>query len=372
MMWTYLVLVLSFVSMVSLSLQTAWSSRPNPPSARLLNHQIHNDLNRSFQTHREALTVDAWNQSGYTPADLVGNLRAFKRAEPLTSFCEEVSKARPIDLALFEKELSALPCKKELSAKLENFWFVNRMLFQTARNFEGLSSGQGGQDGALASSDTLRTSKAAALSAAPTEVSASAMAPHQIALTFEGDFNPRRAQAILTTLKNYGVQAIYFPSRKAQLHNREGLQTWAKNGHRFGAVLETTKPLHLLPVKEAKELIERSKLSLGTALSPRKLSRHFVYTPASGTPPNKSSELQAIFAASALEILPQTMDSFDWKLTDSRALLDSLLTRIQKSADQGTVLRLHADLEQTVIMLPTLLERLKRDGYELVTFSHSG
>jgi peptidoglycan-N-acetylglucosamine deacetylase len=182
----------------------------------------------------------------------------------------------------------------------------------------------------------------------------------EVVLTFDDGPWPVNTPSVLKSLADECTKAVFFPIGKHATYHPEILKQVAAAGHSVGAHTWSHANLNSKKMNEqqAKEEIEKGfsavKLALGAAPSPFFRFPQLQHGPAA----------VAYLGSRNVAIFSCDLDSFDFKAKDATQIINSVLTKLEKSG-KGIIL-LHDFQRHTAEALPSLLRRLKAGGYKVV------
>jgi peptidoglycan/xylan/chitin deacetylase (PgdA/CDA1 family) len=182
----------------------------------------------------------------------------------------------------------------------------------------------------------------------------------EIVLTFDDGPWPVNTPAVLKSLADECTKAVFFPIGKHATYHPEILRQVAAAGHSVGAHTWSHANLNSKKINEqqATEEIEKGfsavKLALGAAPSPFFRFPQLQHGPAA----------MAYLGSRNVAIFSCDVDSFDFRAKDATQIINSVMTKLQKSG-KGIIL-MHDFQRHTAEALPLLLRRLKADGYKVV------
>src|SRR5258707_7521680 len=186
------------------------------------------------------------------------------------------------------------------------------------------------------------------------------LADKEVVLTFDDGPWPSNTPAVLKALADECTKAVFFPIGKHATYHPEILRQVAAAGHTVGAHTWSHANLNSKKMTEqqAKDEVEKGfsavKLGLGAAPSPFFRFPQLQHNPAS----------MAYLGSRNVAIFSCDVDSFDFKAKDATQIINSVMTKLDKSG-KGIVL-LHDFQRHTAEALPMLLRRLKAGGYKVV------
>jgi peptidoglycan/xylan/chitin deacetylase (PgdA/CDA1 family) len=182
----------------------------------------------------------------------------------------------------------------------------------------------------------------------------------EVVLTFDDGPWPVNTPSVLKSLADECTKAVFFPIGKHATYHPEILKQVAAAGHSVGAHTWSHANLNSKKMNEqqATEEIEKGfsavKLALGAAPSPFFRFPQLQHGPAA----------VAYLGSRNVAIFSCDLDSFDFKAKDATQVINSVLTKLEKSG-KGIIL-MHDFQRHTAEALPLLLRRLKAGGYKVV------
>src|SRR6266436_8600647 len=182
----------------------------------------------------------------------------------------------------------------------------------------------------------------------------------EVVLTFDDGPWPLNTPSVLRTLAEECTTAIFFAIGKHATYYPEILKQVAAAGHTIGAHTWSHANLNNknLGEQQAKDEIEKGfsavKLALGAAPSPFFRFPQLQHSPAA----------MAYLGSRNVAVFSCDLDSFDFKAKDATQVINSVLTKLEKSG-KGIIL-MHDFQKHTAEALPLLLRRLKAGGYKVV------
>jgi peptidoglycan/xylan/chitin deacetylase (PgdA/CDA1 family) len=184
----------------------------------------------------------------------------------------------------------------------------------------------------------------------------------KIALTFDDGPDNKYTPQILDVLHKYRVPATFFVVGSRSKTHPAIIKRIVNEGHALGNhSYNHPNPAHLSEAQFQNQ-IENTQRVLRQIIGfePRLIR----------TPYGALNEAQLHWAARhGFVVVNWDIDSLDWKQLDSAQVLANILSH----AHQGAIVLQHSaggdrqDLSGTVKALPTVIEKLKMQGYELVT-----
>ena len=182
----------------------------------------------------------------------------------------------------------------------------------------------------------------------------------EVVLTFDDGPWPVNTPAVLKALADECTKGLFFSVGKHATYHPEILKQVAAAGHSVGARTWSHANLNAKKMDEqqARDEIEKGfsavKLALGAAPSPFFRFPQLQHGPAA----------VAYLGSRNVAMFSCDVDSFDFKAKDATQIINSVLTKLEKSG-KGIIL-MHDFQRHTAEALPLLLRRLKAGGYKVV------
>jgi peptidoglycan/xylan/chitin deacetylase (PgdA/CDA1 family) len=182
----------------------------------------------------------------------------------------------------------------------------------------------------------------------------------EVVLTFDDGPWPVNTSLVLKALADECTKAVFFPIGKHATYHPEILKQVAAAGHTIGAHTWSHANLNSqkLSEQQARDEIEKGfsavKLALGVPPSPFFRFPELQHGPAA----------VAYLGSRNVAIFSCDVDSFDFKAKNATQIINTVMTRIEKSG-KGIIL-MHDFQKHTAEALPLLLRRLKAGGYKVV------
>lgn len=198
--------------------------------------------------------------------------------------------------------------------------------------------------------------------------------PHAIALTFDDGPDPSYTPRILAILERKHVPATFFVIGENALEHPEIIGRMVRDGNEIGNHSYTHPNLaEVSPLGVKLEL--NATLRLIEAYTGR--STRLFRAPYFGdAEPTTADELKPaeIAQRQGYMIVGLHVDPGDWRTPGIKAIVDQTMRQIHaaNSERSGNVVLLHdggGNREQTIAALPVIIDRLKAEGYRLVTIS---
>lgn len=173
-----------------------------------------------------------------------------------------------------------------------------------------------------------------------------------VALTFDDGPNPNTTPVALELLKKYNAKATFFMVGRSVAGNEDIIKQVVAEGHQIGNHSWSHPLLTKISLEEAKSQINDTTEALKKASGQ---DVHIMRPPYGGI----NSTIQAAVDQS---FILWNIDTLDWKNRNTA----SIMREIRKT-QPGSIILMH-DIHQTSIdALPTVLQYLTEQGFELVT-----
>ena len=173
-----------------------------------------------------------------------------------------------------------------------------------------------------------------------------------VALTFDDGPNPNTTPVALELLKKYNAKATFFMVGKAVAGNEEIIKQVVAEGHQIGNHSWSHPLLTKISLEQAKSQINDTTEALKKASGQ---DVHIMRPPYGGI----NATIQAAVDQS---FILWDVDTLDWKYRNTASIMKEV-----RKARPGSIILMH-DIHQTSInALPTVLQYLTEQGFELVT-----
>ena len=173
-----------------------------------------------------------------------------------------------------------------------------------------------------------------------------------VALTFDDGPNPNTTPIALELLKKYNAKGTFFMVGKAVAGNEEIIKQVVAEGHQIGNHSWSHPLLTKISLEQAKSQINDTTEALKKASGQ---DVHIMRPPYGGIN-------AAIQAAVDQSFILWDVDTLDWKNRNTASIMKEV-----RKARPGSIILMH-DVHQTSInALPTVLQYLTKQGFELVT-----
>jgi peptidoglycan/xylan/chitin deacetylase (PgdA/CDA1 family) len=328
--------------------------KSRPPRLQVIQEQIEADVQAALKRNAEAKDLADWQESGFTATDIVDNARAL-RAE--TALCRVIEKLPDSDLALFGDEIQAdidstesverrkkLPCGQALMRRIRAYWEAERL-----RLTAGIE-----KELPVAATRELPIDPARVA-----EINGSDFQNGQFALTFDDGPHPQRTARLLGILRDAGVRATFFQVGQQATRFPEISRLVLAEGHTVASHSLTHANLPRIPMTEAEREIDRGHAQVLAAAGEVAPFFRFPYGA-------RNPELREHVSAAGMTSFMWNIDSLDWQIRQPEALWQNI--KQQLDARRSGVILFHDIHEQTLVVLPLLLNEFVERGYEPVVF----
>lgn len=173
-----------------------------------------------------------------------------------------------------------------------------------------------------------------------------------VALTFDDGPNPNTTPVALELLKKYNAKATFFMVGRSVAGNEEIIKQVVAEGHQIGNHSWSHPLLTKISLEQAKSQINDTTEALKKASGQ---DVHIMRPPYGGI----NATIQAAVDQS---FILWDVDTLDWKYRNTASIMKEV-----RKARPGSIILMH-DIHQTSInALPTVLQYLTEQGFELVT-----
>lgn len=358
-------LTLSFVAVIGAT------QIPSSESAPTLSQsdRIAADVLKSVEENAKAKDLGSWAKSGYTPHDVIGYVKDLKTAEAWNGLCLGLSQLPAQDKALFEDEIraleqpEALPCRDEVLSQVETYWTSSRqdmiayhhpMVARQDQFAEGPNDDESYQVAAALPSIEKKVNLKEGTVFRQGDLKAG-----EISLTFDDGPHPTRSQKILNILAASKIRATYFQiGQNAKTYPAIAKQI-SKQGHQVGSHSWSHPHLPGIPFAEGAKNIMQGRSAVFQATGVDVPFFRFPYGA-------YNTALQNHVRSKQMATFFWNMDTLDWKIRDPKALFENVMRELNR--EKGGIMLFHDVHEQTVIVLPHLIEELKKRGFKTVVY----
>lgn len=201
---------------------------------------------------------------------------------------------------------------------------------------------------------------AEALNGGPIAIAGTRTEQKVVALTFDHSWGNKFTPSILNTLKQNNIQVTFFIMGPWAAKYPEVAQRMVADGHEIASHGYRHENYGDRSVDWVREDIQKAHAQIKdiTGVEPNLLR-----------PPNGHYSQQSLKVTDELgyKTIIWNIDSLDWKNPGK----DVIIERVTKRLKPGAIILLHASDTPiyTAEALPTLLERIKAEGYQIVTVS---
>lgn len=181
----------------------------------------------------------------------------------------------------------------------------------------------------------------------------------KVAITFDAAWGADRTESILRTLTEYDVKATFFAVEFWTEKYSELLKKLHDSGRvEIGTHSATHPHMNSLSKSQIKLELTSSSNAIEAVTGVRPTLFRAPFGEYNNTLLETAEEL-------GLYTIQWDVDSLDWKGTKSEKMASRILNKVQN----GSIILMHNDGENTPEALPAIIEGLKNKGYSLVTVS---
>jgi polysaccharide deacetylase family sporulation protein PdaB len=181
----------------------------------------------------------------------------------------------------------------------------------------------------------------------------------KIALTFDVAWGSENINYIMDVLDKYNIKSTFFLVGSWIDDNEDLTKDIFYRGHELGNHSNTHADLTSLSKDDAQDEIEYTTNKIYD-LTGYKSS---LYRPPFGT---VDDDVMEICTDLGYQVIKWDVDSYDWKEIGPIHIVE----RVVKGAKSGSIILLHADVENVSDYLENIIVRLVSNGYELVPVSN--
>lgn len=319
-------------------------------------------IRQQVRRAKRELTVHAtlrdYRQSPFQPSEIVERIHLLESGQAWAELCTELAQLPDDELELFEDEIrkpehaKRMSCSAGLINRIETYWKDAEHRLMTAHPL----APRGPLPGLTV---TVDTTKDAVLTDGD-------LPPGQIALTFDDGPHPTRTPRVLQILADAGIRATFFQiGRNASAHP-DAARSVRAAGHTVGSHTFSHPNMARLDERHAEVEMESGDASVSLALGLKPGEVPFFRFPYGAKTPLEQGFVQR----RGNTTFGWNMDSQDWRIRDPHKLFLNVLAELDR-AQHGIIL-FHDIHEQTVIVLPHLLQELRVRGFKTVVFVPQG
>lgn len=180
----------------------------------------------------------------------------------------------------------------------------------------------------------------------------------EVALTFDDGPHPQFTPQILAILKKYNIKATFFVVGKMAKQSPNLVKAEAAAGHDVGNHTYDHVNLTKIPIQEVSTEWTKCSQEIRSILGSN---------PVFARPPGGDYDKDVIKAAMAahLTTVLWTDDPGDYAKPGDRKIETRVLSRI----DNGGIILIHDGIQQTIDVLPQIIEHLQKRGFKFVTMT---
>lgn len=179
----------------------------------------------------------------------------------------------------------------------------------------------------------------------------------RLALTFDDGPSPQYTPAYLEVLREHGVRATFFMVGRQVKSSPELAAMIAADGHDIGNHTFDHPNLRRVSNDTIQQQIQSTNELLEQATGQQ--VRYF--RPPGG---NTNQNVTAVAAGKGLDVIMWNIDPRDWERSKTP---DQIVTHILNNLQPGGIVVMHEGKPQTLAALPVLINKLREQGWELVT-----
>lgn len=180
----------------------------------------------------------------------------------------------------------------------------------------------------------------------------------KVALSFDVAWGSRNMNEILDILESNKIKTSFFLVGSWVDDNEELVKKINEKGHEIGNHSYTHAKMTELKEGAVIEEVEKASEKIENITG----KRPTLYRPPFGDFDNKTLKL---YESLGYKTINWDIDSLDWKEIGANHVVD----KVVKNVKSGSIILFHANVEQSPQYIEIIINKLKADGYELVTVS---
>ena len=173
-----------------------------------------------------------------------------------------------------------------------------------------------------------------------------------ISLTFDCAWGAEDMEEILTTLKNENVKATFFVLGEWAEKYPDVIKNIAENGHDIANHSDTHPHIAQLSEEDVKKEIIAANKKIETISGQKNILFRAPYGEYNDTVIKAATDL-------GYYTIQWNVDSLDWKNPGQEAIIN----RVTGKISPGSIILMHNGTQDTAKVLPTLISKLKSEGY---------
>lgn len=300
-----------------------------------------------------------FHASDLHPGAIVERVHALESGAAWRELCGELSALPDAELELFEDEIRdarhrpALECASTLLARIAAHWKRAERVLAESHDPNHVSLLGVARPPSVAVTIVVTRDQI---------VTGENFPYGQIALTFDDGPHPTRTPRVLEILAEAGIRATFFEIGKNAAQFPEVSRQVFAAGHSVGTHTFSHPDLPQISEPRAEAEIESGEASVIAALGLRSGVLPFFRFPYGA----KTLDEQGFVQKRGNATFFWNMDSQDWRIRDPHQLFLHVLGEVDRA--QRGILLFHDIHEQTVIVLPHVVEELAARGFSTVVF----
>ena len=320
------ILLLTLVTLAATELKTVYPAITLSSDAESLHEQIQEDIQQAIQSNLHAESFAVWDQGGFTPSDVLKNIRDLNSTQAWKVLCQNLLQLKTEELGLFENELALPENQKHLPASCRSGAIESKL--SPLWNFH------------------------------PAEIFA-AKESFPITLTFNGGPHLFRTRRILSALKQSEIKATFFFSGEQAKRHAEIIKEVVENQHEIGLLVDLPPPPRM-SLQQMEHRITAEQTLIENASGRKITSVRIQKSNLADLHPAISRQLNGFLKTQGLKVIPWGKDSLDWKIRNPQKLYRHVVTAIR--ANKTGMISFRDQEEQTALILPRLLEEILKSS----------
>lgn len=178
----------------------------------------------------------------------------------------------------------------------------------------------------------------------------------EVAITFDVAWGADDTDAIISIFKKYNAKATFFVLGEWVDKNPQNLKKFYDAGHCIASHSNSHVSLSALSKNEVRSELKKCN---------EKIKKVTGKTPTLLRAPSGDYDNEVIEAAQSLNmyVIQWNLDSLDYEGLST----NEIYKRIVPNVSNGSIILFHTDVDNTLVVLPRIIEALQSKGYNLVT-----
>lgn len=292
--------------------------------------------------------------------------RALVRPSGDREFCESLGQLELGELVNFEDVMAGFTCEREVALRLDAHWKTESLRLAIERwemrksNLERLGAVRHNFVEIEGLEEPIRQEERELNPVLSPYLTDGGLKEGEIALTLDDGPHPTRTTKIFEILAKAGARANFFSVGQMARSYPQVAADGVRQGHVYGSHSMSHAELPKLTPGQAQTEILSGAKAVADATGVEVPFFRFPYGA-------QTFSLKQFVQAKGFAAFSWNLDPQDWKIKDPVALLRAVVAELNRQ--KHGILLMHDIQPQTVLVLPAVLEEIKRRGWKLILFT---